>query len=130
MNTEDIVGLLRRSLEEAEAAATSLPNNLTRDLTNAIVELTAKQSSGVEYVVTETDGGDVTAYFNDPKDAAQAVFYLLVSRGRAVLDVLVYSEEGAKAHGGEDAVERYREDPDASVFERFEFYANCVGRIP
>ncbi len=31
--------------------------------------------------------------------------------------------------GGEDAVERYLEDPDASVFERYEIRVNNVGRV-
>lgn len=32
--------------------------------------------------------------------------------------------------GGDDAVERYNEDPEASVFERFEINVNAVGRVP
>jgi len=87
-----------------------------------------KLHDGVEYQV---EGGQEAnpKYFDDPKEAAQAVFNNLISSGRATLDVLVYSEDGAKAHGGDDAVERYREDPDASVFERFEFSCNHVGRV-
>ena len=46
------------------------------------------------------------------------------------LDVLVYSDKGANWWGGESAVEEYREDPDASVFQRFVINADGVGRVP
>jgi len=51
-------------------------------------------------------------------------------RPRVNLDVLVWNEEGAEWYGGDDAVERYREDPEASVFERFEIKVNPVGMVP
>lgn len=52
--------------------------------------------------------------------------------GRDVkLDILVHSEAGARWVGGDDAVKRYREDPDASVFERYQIRgANFQGRVP
>lgn len=49
--------------------------------------------------------------------------------GEAVIDVLVSSEEGAKHVGGSDAVEQYLEDPEASVFQRYELKINLAGRV-
>lgn len=45
------------------------------------------------------------------------------------LDVLVYSRAGAKWWLGDDGVEIYNEDPDASVFERLEVDVVNRGRI-
>ena len=53
-----------------------------------------------------------------------------MSRGEATLDVLIWDAAGALTYGGDDAVERYSEDPEASVFERFEIKVNCAGRVP
>lgn len=52
-----------------------------------------------------------------------------IKSGKSTFDVLVFSEAGAEAFGGDDAVEQYREDPDASVFERFEFKCTSLGRV-
>jgi len=68
--------------------------------------------------------------YKSPKEATSAVVVGCMSRGEATLDILVYSEAGARSYGGDDAVEQYREDPEASVFERFEFKCNAVGRVP
>jgi len=46
------------------------------------------------------------------------------------LDVCIWSEEGARYFGGDDAVEQYLVDPEASVFCRYEIKANCVGMVP
>lgn len=46
------------------------------------------------------------------------------------IDVVIWSEAGARWYAGEDGVEHYREDPDASVFERIEVKAHDVGRVP
>jgi hypothetical protein len=51
-------------------------------------------------------------------------------RGTSVLDVLVWSRAGAKWYGGDDAVEQYDEDPEASVFQRFEIKVTAQGRVP
>jgi hypothetical protein len=82
----------------------------------------------VEYHVAE--GGDFAKVTHDPDEASAMVVTLCVSRGRAILDVCIWTEAGARHYGGDDAVTRYREDPDASVFERFEFKCNMVGRVP
>jgi len=83
----------------------------------------------VEYMVT-TANGQRDRYFKDPKEAMVYAMDLAMMTGEATLDVLVWSEEGARAYGGSDAVERYEEDPEASVFERFEVSVNNVGTVP
>jgi hypothetical protein len=51
--------------------------------------------------------------------------------GRPVaLDVVVWSEDGARLFGGDEAVASYREDPDASVHDRIMVSAEPQGRIP
>ena len=82
----------------------------------------------VEYAVSDENGEERVFHTFDV--AASLALSVAVTRGEAVLDVLIWSEEGAKAYGGDDAVERYLEDPDASVFERFEIKVNAVGRVP
>jgi hypothetical protein len=55
---------------------------------------------------------------------------LAASDGRAHnVDVLIYSEAAARAWGGGEGLEQYREDPDASVSDRIEITANHVGRV-
>ena len=46
------------------------------------------------------------------------------------VDVLCWSEEGALAYGGDDALESYREDPDCSVLERSIWRRKRVLSIP
>ena len=82
----------------------------------------------VEYAVDDASGQE--RIFKDPKEAQVFAFGIAVARGEANLDVLVWSEGGALSYGGSDAVESYREDPEASVFERFEIRINCAGRVP
>ena len=53
-----------------------------------------------------------------------------MSAGKARIDVLVYGEDGADAFGGSEAVDEYREDPEASVFRRFEIEVHDLGRVP
>jgi hypothetical protein len=61
---------------------------------------------------------------------SQAVFDAL-SQGKDVeLDVVIWSEAGARWYGGDDAVEDYKEDPGASVFDRIVIKASSRGRIP
>lgn len=82
----------------------------------------------VEYAVEDTSGKERT--FKDPKEAQIFAMSVAMARGEAVLDVLVWSEEGARAFGGDDAVERYLEDPEASVFDRYEISINYIGSVP
>jgi hypothetical protein len=81
----------------------------------------------VEYHV---ESGGETRVFSEPKAALEETASMAMSRGKAILDVVIWSRAGAKAYGGDDATERYDEDPEASVFERYEFRCNFVGRVP
>jgi len=58
-----------------------------------------------------------------------AVEAALAGDGVAVLDVLVWSEAGARAYGGDAAVAAYAEDPDASVHDRIVFSVISQGRV-
>lgn len=68
-------------------------------------------------------------YFKSPDEALAVAAMTAMSVGESTLSVLVHSEAGARFHGGDDAVESYREDPEASVHEQFQFKCNAVGRI-
>lgn len=81
----------------------------------------------VEYHV-EASGGKAQV-FKKYSEAATFAFTVASSRGSANLDVVVWSRAGAKFYGGDEAVERYDEDPEASVFDRFEITVNNVGRV-
>jgi hypothetical protein len=63
----------------------------------------------------------------------EALAYLRGEPG--LIDVCIWSEQGAYAYGGSDAGEQYLVDPDASVFERWVRSAkdglfDCQGMIP
>jgi len=78
----------------------------------------------------EVSSGESSRHFKNAKEALAAAAETAVGRGSSVLDVVVHSASGARWLYGEHGVEMYREDPDASVFERVEFRANNVGRVP
>lgn len=82
----------------------------------------------VEFAVDDASGNE--RIFKDGKEASAFAVAIAMSKGEANLDVLVWSEQGARAYGGDDAVERYNEDPEASVFERYEVKVNFVGSVP
>lgn len=86
----------------------------------------------VEYHVTDPHGKDFV--FDNFGAMAGAILSDSLSGmdGKYQADVVVWSEAGARFYGGDDAVEQYREDPDASVFERFEveIKTNNLGRVP
>jgi len=82
----------------------------------------------VEFAVDDA-GGDERIFKTWDEAAGLAVSVALSDGRPANLDVLIWSEDGAAAWGGDDAVEQYNEDPEASVFERFEIKVNVVGRV-
>ena len=69
-------------------------------------------------------------YFDDYSLACLAAIEEALQRGRATHDVIIHSRKGARWYGGDEAVEMYDEDPEASVFERIEVRANNLGRVP
>ena len=88
-----------------------------------------KSHPQVEYAVDDTNGKE--RIFKTFDEAAGFAVGVAIARGGTVnLDVMIYDKSGARFYGGYDAVEQYEEDPEASVFERFEIRANPVGRVP
>lgn len=90
--------------------------------------MAGKKHKDVEYSVQ--DGSDKERIFKTFDEAASFALSMAISRGEADLDVLIYSTWGAKFYGGDDAVQQYKEDPEASVFERFNITVNNAGRVP
>jgi len=82
----------------------------------------------VEFHV-EAHGRDTRVHETFQEAAADAVSLSVAGLAGVVIDVVIWSEEGARAYGGDDAVERYQEDPDASVFERVTVNADSRGRV-
>jgi hypothetical protein len=74
--------------------------------------------------------GHKEVVFETLDDAAPYVLSAALAEGRAHLDVLVHSADGAAWYGGDEAVALYQDDPEASVFERIEVRASSQGRIP
>lgn len=87
----------------------------------------AKRHKDVDFAVDDYSGKE--RIFKTWDEAAGFAMSIAASRGESAIDVLVYSDAGARFVGGSDAVDRYHEDPDASVFERFEIKVNSVGRV-
>lgn len=88
-----------------------------------------KTHKDVEYAVDDASGQQRT--FKTFDEAAGFALAIAVSgRPDVYLDVLIWTRAGARWYGGDDAVEQYDEDPDASVFERFEISVNAMGRVP
>lgn len=83
----------------------------------------------VEFQVSNYKG-DIIDTCKSIEKASVLAIGAAVSSGSAIIDTLVYSEKGARWLGGDDAVEQYKQDPEASVFERIEIKANFVGRVP
>jgi hypothetical protein len=93
------------------------------------IGMSKKLHKDVEFAVD--DGrGHYSEYYGNVDEAVAAAFNVALAYGKANLDVIISSRAGAKAYGGDDAVEQYDEDPEASVFERFEVRVNALGRVP
>jgi hypothetical protein len=87
----------------------------------------AKVHKDVEYAVDDASGDE--RIFGSWDEAAGFALSIAAMRGQSTVDVLVYSEAGARFSGGDDAVEEYLEDPEASVFRRIEVSVNDQGRV-
>lgn len=88
----------------------------------------AKSHKDVEYHAVGPGGKD--AYFKTFDEAAAFVAAAALSDGNwHDLSVLIHSEAGARWWGGDHAVESYRSDPDASVFEQFKMKVQSAGMI-
>lgn len=88
----------------------------------------SKTHPDVDYCVDDCSGAERS--FKSFDEAAGFALAVAISGKENVhLDVVIWSEAGAFAYGGDDALETYREDPEASVHERFEIKANSQGRV-
>jgi len=87
----------------------------------------ARAHKDVNFEVTSPNRS--SASYKTFAEAASQALMAAASSGSATLDIIVWSASGARWLGGDDAVERYREDPDASVFERYQIKVNAQGRI-
>jgi hypothetical protein len=88
------------------------------------------KSKDVEYAVNGASGKQ--RIFKTPGEASAFAVAMSMSRGGDPihLDVLVYSAAGARAYrGSSDGAEEYKEDPDASVFDRIVVRADAIGRV-
>lgn len=86
----------------------------------------------IEFQVDAVDSRatDKTWYFKAWPEACAMAVRLAATDGRSYhVDVLCYGEDGAKAWAGEEGIERYRDDPEASVFDRIVVKAESFGRI-
>lgn len=80
----------------------------------------------------EVSAGEKMHRFKDWAEAASVAVAMSASGGgeEAVIDVLVHSVEGAQHWLGGYGADMYREDPEASVFQRFSLRVQDKGRVP
>ena len=88
-----------------------------------------KTHKDVEFAVDDP-GGRQRTFKTFDEAATVALADAATTGSRVNLDVIVWSRAGANWWGGGDAEDAYDEDPDASVFERFEVHVNRLGRVP
>lgn len=87
-----------------------------------------KLHKDVDFAVDDAGGNE--KIFGNFDEACGFAVSLAASDGRPHnVDVLIHSKAGARAWGGDDAVEQYLEDPDASVSDRIEIRAEIKGRV-
>jgi hypothetical protein len=91
--------------------------------------MASRTHKDVEYEISDVNEHRILTTTNAREAMVRALESAMTS-GRSYLDVLIWSEAGAKFFGGTDALEHYRDDPEASIFERFEIKVNAQGRIP
>lgn len=91
--------------------------------------MAGKTHKDVEFAVDDASGNE--RVFRTWDEAAGFALALAASgKPDVALNVLVWSEAGARAYAGDDGVEQYREDPEASVFERILVNASDQGHVP
>lgn len=82
----------------------------------------------IEFAVNDASGKE--RIFTTFSEAAGFAVVISLSGRDSAIDVLIYSEEGARAWDDDEGVKAYREDPEASVFQRIAIKANDLGRVP
>lgn len=86
-----------------------------------------KTHKDLEFHIDCPDGS--TRVHKTSEDAAAHAIALAISGREVTIDVVTWSEGAARAYGGDDAVEVYREDPEASVHDRIVVRAESLGRV-
>ncbi len=95
----------------------------------------AKTHPQVEYEVENASGNRVpdtaggTQVFKSSEKALAAAALAAMTTGSSTMSVLIHTRAGAKWYGGDDALDSYDEDPDASAFEQYHFTCNNRGRV-
>ena len=93
-----------------------------------------KTHKDVEFAVGTRTGATRTGrkekIFNKFDEAVVYAFTLAADGQKSILDTIVWSEAGARWVAGEEGVKQFREDTDASVFERYVIDVDYKGRIP
>lgn len=89
----------------------------------------AKTHKDVVYEVHAGGSSHSKAYKKFDEAAVNAVSLGIHTGESAIIDVIVSSVSGARWFGGDDAVERYKSDPEASVFERIKVIADSMGMV-
>lgn len=84
----------------------------------------------VEYHIDEIGGGTFITHSFDKASAYAVRQSIDLGEKWTNVDVVVWSEAGAKWWGGDEGVRRYHEDPEASVFDRLVVKAQSQGMIP
>jgi hypothetical protein len=106
-----------------------LNNETVEDIKPKVVKEAVTGHPDVEYEVDDPDKS--SKVFKTWDEAAGHILSMAASghEGKYNINILVYSEAGAKAVGLEDD---YAEDPESSVTQRIEFKitSNVVGRVP
>lgn len=125
--SENIAQLMHEGYPQKQAVAIALRKSRESRKRNPPMEIKPVHED-VEFAVD--DAAHMENVFPTFAQAAAFAVSLAASGEPAHIDILVWSEEGARALGGDAAVEQYLEDPEASVFERLEITVNNVGRIP
>lgn len=87
-----------------------------------VARLISTRHPDLEFAVTGV-------YTHDAEAAMARAVTVALAHGSAFLDVLAWSEEGARVYGGDDAVAVYRDDPDATVHDRILVTAQSQGRV-
>jgi len=90
--------------------------------------MASKTHKDLEFAVDDPSGRErIFKKFDEA--AAYAVTLALSDGSPHHVDVLIHSAAAAKFWGGEDAVQQYEDDPDASVSQRIEVRADDRGRV-
>lgn len=116
-----VVDRMIPDLEEAERLLKTLHDSPSEPVNSSY-------SGDLEFHVPFCSG--VTEIYEKFDDAAVAAMNVASAHGEAHIDVIIWNEDGARKYGGDDAVDQYNEDPDASVFERLQVRFNNQGRVP